>query len=128
MHAEKSNATNFYKRSRKFLVEAASERPSTNDADGVRVVPRKPLPGAVRKFQVAMDTRTKQLNDDLTKTAALVDDGGRRYLPLSWQGDPPGGHHRKGVLQFAVPKNPSNRLNCRSRDWAEQARECFDGT
>jgi hypothetical protein len=23
----------------------------------------------------------------------------------SWSGDPPGGHHRKGVLQFPAPTN-----------------------
>ncbi len=86
--------------------------PSTSDAGGVRVVvtPKAVTAGAGWEFQVMMDTHTKPLDDDLTKTAVLVDDGGRRYLPLSWQGDPPGGHHRKGVLQFAPPKEPIQSL------------------
>lgn len=29
-----------------------------------------------------------------------LDASGREYAPLAWQGDPPGGHHRKGVLRF----------------------------
>jgi hypothetical protein len=50
-----------------------------------------------------MDTHTKPLDDDLTKTVALVDDDGRQYTPTSWEGDKPGGHHRKGVLRFPAP-------------------------
>ena len=86
--------------------------PSTSDAVGVRVVvtPKASATGAAWEFQVVMDTHTKPLNDDLTKTAVLVDDGGRRYLPLSWQGDPPGGHHRKGVLNFTAPTEPIKSL------------------
>jgi hypothetical protein len=29
----------------------------------------------------------------------LIADGAK-YLPLSWEGTAPGGHHRKGVLRF----------------------------
>lgn len=77
----------------------------SNDAGGVRIVvkPNSVLAGSAWEFEVTMDTHTKPLDDDLTKTAVLVDDGGRRYMPLSWQGDKPGGHHRKGVLRFAAP-------------------------
>jgi hypothetical protein len=77
----------------------------SNDAGGVRVVikPKSVAAGAAWEFEVVMDTHTKPLDDDLTKTTVLVDDGGRRYMPLSWQGDKPGGHHRKGVLRFPAP-------------------------
>lgn len=77
----------------------------SNDAGGVRVVikPNSVVAGSAWEFDVTMDTHTKPLDDDLTKTAVLVDDGGRRYMPLSWQGDKPGGHHRKGVLRFPAP-------------------------
>jgi hypothetical protein len=53
-----------------------------------------------------MDTHTKPLDGDLTKTASIVDDAGHQYTPLAWQGDAPGGHHRKGVLRFAAPGQP----------------------
>lgn len=77
----------------------------SNDADGVRVVvtPKAVAAGSAWEFEVVMDTHTKPLSDDLTKAAVLIDDGGRRYLPLAWQGDPPGGHHREGVLRFPAP-------------------------
>lgn len=77
----------------------------SNDAGGVRVVvkPTNVAAGAAWEFEIVMDTHTKPLDDDLTKTAVLVDGGGRRYAPLAWQGDKPGGHHRKGILRFPAP-------------------------
>ena len=75
----------------------------SSDAEGVRVVvqPRTNLPVDGRwEFNVSMDTHTKPLNDDLAHASVLIDDAGHRLTPLAWQGDPPGGHHRKGVLQF----------------------------
>jgi len=57
----------------------------------------------VWEFEVVMDTHTKPLSENLSQVAVLVDDTGRRYIPAAWQGDPPGGHHRKGVLQFTAP-------------------------
>jgi hypothetical protein len=78
----------------------------TSDADGVSVSVQ-PLPftpnATVWEFEVAMNTHTKPLDADLSRAAVLVDENGRRYSPLAWKGDPPGGHHRKGVLQFAAP-------------------------
>jgi hypothetical protein len=77
----------------------------SNDAGGVRVVvkPKSVAAGSVWEFDVTMETHTKPLDSDLTKAEVIVDDGGRRYTPLSWQGDPPGGHHRKGILRFPAP-------------------------
>lgn len=77
----------------------------SNDADGVRIVitPKAVAAKAEWEFDVVMDTHTKPLDNDLTKTAVLVVDGGKKYTPLAWQGDKPGGHHRKGVLRFSAP-------------------------
>ncbi len=84
----------------------------SSDAEGVRVVvrPRTNAPADGRwEFNVSMDTHTKPLNDDLVRASVLIDDAGHRLSPLAWQGSPPGGHHRKGVLQFpfqeAKPKS-----------------------
>lgn len=78
----------------------------SSDEAGVRVVvtPKSLGAGAkVWEFNVVIDTHTKPLNDSLAQAAALIDGAGRRYVPVAWQGDPPGGHHRKGVLQFSPP-------------------------
>jgi hypothetical protein len=57
----------------------------------------------VWEFDVTMDTHTRPLDVDLAKSAVLVDAGGHQYAPTAWQGDPPGGHHRKGALRFPAP-------------------------
>ena len=49
---------------------------------------------------MVLDTHSQDLSDDLLKTAVLVDAQGGRHAPLAWQGAPPGGHHREGVLRF----------------------------
>ena len=85
-------------------------QPRSSDAAGVSVTV-KPLgltPGAKSwDFEVTMNTHTQALDQDLAHVSVLVDDGGKQYTPSAWKGDHPGGHHRKGVLQFApVPGNP----------------------
>jgi len=56
-------------------------------------------------FEVVLETHTKALNDDLAKSSMLIADG-KQYLPLSWEGAPPGGHHRKGKLRFKAIAPP----------------------
>ncbi len=88
------------------LAIAQSSLPArSNGAGGVHVVvkPKSIVASAPWEFDVAIDTHSKPLTDDLTKTAVLIDGAGQRYQPVSWQGDPPGGHHRKGVLRFPAP-------------------------
>ena len=88
------------------LSAASTFQPRTNDGAGVRVVvtPRAPTAGATTwDFDVTLDTHSKPLNEDLVAVSALVDEQGRSTSASSWQGDPPGGHHRKGILKFATP-------------------------
>ena len=56
-------------------------------------------------FEVVMETHTKALNDDLAQSSLLIADS-KQYLPLSWEGAPPGGHHRKGKLRFKAIAPP----------------------
>lgn len=58
------------------------------------------------KFNITLNTHSVELDQDLTKIGVLVDDKGSVYQPQSWEGTPPGGHHREGVLTFSPP--PAN--------------------
>ncbi|HXF44383.1 MAG TPA: hypothetical protein VNK70_02895 [Candidatus Paceibacterota bacterium] len=60
-------------------------------------------------FEIVLDTHSEELTADLTKVAVLVDENGREYAPLGWEGSPPGGHHRKGILKFR-PITPNPRV------------------
>lgn len=72
---------------------------STQSAVTVKATPRS-LQGEVWEFDVVFDTHSQELKDDLMKSAVLVPANGSGIGPLEWKGDPPGGHHRQGVLRF----------------------------
>jgi hypothetical protein len=58
-------------------------------------------------FAIVLDTHSADLNDDLVKSSLLLDSAGARFVPAAWDGAPPGGHHREGVLRFkAVSPQP----------------------
>lgn len=52
------------------------------------------------RFEVQLNTHVSPLVQDLSTVALLTDGRGHDEQPIAWQGDPPGGHHRKGVLLF----------------------------
>ena len=88
-----------------FLMAGASsaaEKLSTQSSSGsgvtVKTTPRAVSTGSW-EFDVVFDTHSQELKDDLMKTSTLVVDG-KAHAPANWKGDPPGGHHRKGVLRF----------------------------
>lgn len=92
-------------------VLAASALPARTSSQAgvtVKATPRA-LDGSVWEFELAFDTHSQELNDDVEKTAVLSPAGGAAQTPIKWQGDPPGGHHRKGVVQFkAVSPRPAS--------------------
>jgi hypothetical protein len=84
--------------------ELAAQK-SVADGVTVRATPRA-LPGGAWEFEIVFDTHTQDLKDEPATSASLVA-GGRTFAPAGWRGDPPGGHHRKGVLKFnAVAPSP----------------------
>ena len=71
----------------------------------VKVTPVPQVPGtATWGFKIVLDTHSQELVDDLTRTTTLVTDDGRSLKPTAWSGSGPGGHHREGVLHFAMPE------------------------
>lgn len=102
----------------------------SNDAGGIRIVvtPKAVAAKSPWEFDVVMDTHTTPLNDDLTKTAVLVVDGGKNYPPLAWQGDKPGGHHRKGILRFSAPSEQVKSFELQIQDSGADTRRVFKWT
>ncbi|PIP87295.1 hypothetical protein COW81_01085 [Candidatus Campbellbacteria bacterium CG22_combo_CG10-13_8_21_14_all_36_13] len=60
-------------------------------------------------FRITLRTHFVELNYDLVKLSSLFNIYGNEYIPISWDGDPVGGHHRTGVLKFDSEeiKNPT---------------------
>jgi len=79
----------------------AYERQSSNAAMvRVDVVPVQLTAGQTAKFEIRMNTHSVPLEYDLVAASLLKDGQGREYKPLDWNGSPPGGHHRSGILEF----------------------------
>ena len=100
--------------------------PQTSSQSGVtvKITPRS-LAGANWEFEVVFDTHSQELKDDPLKDALLVTDAGAPSAPTAWQGDGPGGHHRKGVLQFKAPPTSPATLELRLKRPSETATRVF---
>lgn len=89
--------------------EAVSNLPPKSSSQAgvaVQVTPRV-ISGSTWEFEFAINTHSGDLSEDLEKAVVLVADGRASYTPVAWQGDPPGGHHRTGVLRFrAISPQP----------------------
>jgi hypothetical protein len=81
---------------------AAAEQQTSNEGGVVaRVTPGRFAPDAATwDFEVVFETHTVQLTGDPAQFTVLLDPQGQAHAPLRWDGDPPGSHHRKGVLRF----------------------------
>lgn len=51
-------------------------------------------------FEISIDVHSGDLAGDLMQVAELTGGNKASYKPTVWEGDPPGGHHRKGILKF----------------------------
>ena len=56
------------------------------------------------KFDIGLNTHSVELDQDMTAITVLTDNQGKEYKPVRWDGAPPGGHHREGVLTFISDK------------------------
>ncbi len=66
----------------------------------VSVKPTDLAVGEPAAFEIAMNTHSVDLSDDMTKISLLRDDMGKEYQPTAWDGAEGGGHHRSGTLTF----------------------------
>lgn len=52
------------------------------------------------RFEVRFNTHVTPITQDMMAVASLTGGKGASEQPTAWEGDPPGGHHRSGVLVF----------------------------
>ena len=91
-----------------LAVNAGAYEMRSNRENRVRVdvKPVQLTPGQPARFEVRMNTHSETLGEDMVAVSSLIDNAGRVYQATAWQGSGPGGHHRKGVLEF--PKLEDN--------------------
>ncbi len=59
---------------------------------------------------VSLDTHSVNLDYDLLEVTRLRCEQGTEFEPITWEGSPPGGHHREGTLRFAPLDHESQYL------------------
>jgi len=77
------------------------------------------------KFNIVMDTHSVELDQDMTKTAVLVDGQGKEYKPMRWEGMPAGGHHREGSLVFEQIKSDQKSIELKISGIGDVARNFY---
>jgi hypothetical protein len=100
----------------------------TSSARGVttKVTPRNLASNAGSwEFAIVLDTHSQELSDDLVKSSLLLDGAGGRHSPTAWDGAPPGGHHREGVLRFKPISPRPQSIELQIRRAGEDAPRSF---
>lgn len=105
---------------------AVTAAAQTSNQDGVKITvePRGFPRAKAWDFAITLETHTRRLDDDLVSGATLLADG-KPYRPLRWEGSPPGGHHRKGVLSFGVVIPPPQAVELQIRRPGEAGPRVF---
>jgi hypothetical protein len=99
---------------------AAAFEAQTSDGNMVRVdvQPVQLTPGKPAVFEVRLNTHSVSLGYDIAKAASLKDSQGKTYHPAAWDGSPPGGHHRRGSLEFPTLQGTPTSVTLTLKDIA----------
>ncbi len=106
-------------------VIAFSSKKSRKNGVTVDVKPMTFAPGQPAKFEVRMSTHSVELGEDMATVSTLMDDVGREYRPVNWDGDGPGGHHRSGVLEFPALEGSPKSVTLVIRNIAKVSERVF---
>lgn len=92
----------------------------------VSVTPRDLSKAAVEwRFDVRFNTHVTPITQDMMKATSLSGGKGAGEPPSAWNGDPPGGHHRRGVLVFKSIKPRPTRVTLHIREVGDVADRAF---
>jgi len=109
------------------LTADAYERKSSRDKRvRIDVIPVQLASGRPAKFEVRMNTHSVDFTQDMVAVSILKDDNGNTYRAMIWNGSPPGGHHRSGVLEFPSLKGNPNAITLFIRDIANVSERIFE--
>jgi len=108
---------------------AADLAAQSSESDGV-TIEVKPVDVSAKattwSFQVSLNTHSQELSDDLVRSAYIVNRADKKQMaPTAWNGDAPGGHHRKGVLSFKALTPAPKAIELRVQRAGEKAPRIF---
>ena len=110
-----------------LVLEARAYDRKSNRENRVRVdvVPVQLVSGKPAQFEVRMNTHSADIGQDMVSVCTLKDDNDREYQPVSWDGSPPGGHHRSGILEFPSIDGNTESVTLVIRDIANVPERIF---
>lgn len=108
---------------------AAELPPQSTESGGVTIVV-KPVEvsadAASWRFEVSLSTQSQDLNDDLSRTAFMLNRAAKKQeAPTGWKGDAAGGRNRSGVLTFKPLKPQPTAIELRIQRVGEKAPRVF---
>ncbi len=109
-----------------FTAGAYERKSSSENKVRVVVSPVQLASGRTAKFEVRITTHSVELSQNMVAVSMLKDDNGHKYRPLGWNGYPPGGHHRSGVLEFPAIEGHPNTATLFIRDIAGVPQRIFE--
>ena len=111
-----------------LAIDAGAYEMRSNRENSVRVdvKPVQLVPGQPARFEVRMNTHSEPLEEDMVAVSSLKDNTGRVYQATAWQGSEPGGHHRKGVLEFPSLENNTESITLIIRKVAKIPERTFE--
>ena len=111
-----------------LAVDASAYETRSNRENQVRVdvKPVQLAPGQPARFEVRMNTHSEALEEDMVAVSSLKDNAGRVYQATTWEGSEPGGHHRKGVLEFPKLENNTESITLTIRKVAKVPERTFE--
>ncbi len=97
-----------------------SSQTSSEGEVTVKVTPENiPEDKKTWQFRIVLDAHTGSLDQDLLKNSVLLDEKENQIAPIFWEGDPPGGHHREGILRFSSFPSKQNLVILKIRGIGE---------
>ncbi len=72
------------------------------------------------EFEIEIDTHSGSLDFEITKISILKDGKGNKFQALNWEGSPPGGHHRSGILSFPTLNSQTKEIKLVIEDVSER--------
>lgn len=102
-------------------IETSSSFSLKKDETGsvtVSVTPKFTPESSEWDFALTLQTHSVELSMDILESVVLLDADGSEGKPLSWDGDPPEGHHRTGTLRFAALDPVPDTIVLRVKDIA----------
>ena len=111
-----------------LTADAGAYEMRSNGENRVRVdvKPVQLAPGQPARFEVRMNSHSETLGEDMVAISSLKDNAGRLYQAIAWQGSEPGGHHRKGVLEFPELKDNPESITLIIRKVAKVPERTFE--